>query len=165
MCYFLALRTWQLLERNMNRKKIAVLAGLAIALLCISSCKSKPATMFGKGPGAGHHYGQQDPRVFEVYIYADPQDSSKCLLDWPVGTIWQGRHQTVEWFSDDGGAYTVDFGSNSPFTDTKFNVPSNGKVSSKALKPGASGYYTFAVFSGGSQPCKDASDPGYHVKP
>jgi len=147
----------------MNCKKVSVLAGLAIALTCISSCKSK--TMFGKGPGPGHGYGRQDPRVFEVYIYADPQDSSKCLLDWSVGTLWQGRHQTVEWFSDDKRAYKIDFGSNSPFSDTKFDVPSNGSVSSKALKPGASGYYSFAVFSGGSQPCKDASDPGYHVKP
>ena len=155
----------------MNWKQISVLTGLAIALLCISSCKSRPA--LGKGPGAGHHYGRQDPRVFEVYLYADPNDSSKCLADWPVGTLWQGRRQTVEWFSDDGGEYTVDFnlghhaGSKSPFADATFDVASNGSTPSKELAQGASGYYDFAIRSGGStgKVCKDTSDPGYLIKP
>lgn len=157
----------------MNWKQISVLTGLAIALLCISSCKSKAPALLGKGPGAGHHYGQQDPRVFEVYIYTDPSDQSKCLADWPVATLWQGKHQTVEWFSDDGGEYTVDFtqghhsGTKSPFTDSTFDVPSNGKKSSQDLVQGASGYYDFAIRFGGANGniCKDPSDPGYHIRP
>jgi hypothetical protein len=157
----------------MNGRQISILAGLAMALLCISACKSKILPGVGKGPGPGHHFGRQDPRVFEVYIYADPTDpSNKCLADWPVGTLWQGRHQTVEWFSDDGGEYTVDFnqghhpGSKSPFAGTTFDVPSNGSIASK-LVPGASGYYDFAIRSGGANGniCKDPSDPGYLIKP
>jgi hypothetical protein len=156
----------------MNRRQTLVLVGLAIALLCISSCKSKPRAGLGKGPGAGHHYGRQDPRLFEVYIYTDPNDPSKCLADWPVGTLWQGRHQTVEWFSDDGGDYTVDFnqghhaGSKSPFSEATFYVPSNGSISSKELVQAASGYYDFAIrFGANGNICKDPSDPGYHIKP
>ena len=154
----------------MNGRQVSVLTGLALALLCISACKSKISPGLGKGPGAGHHYGRQDPRVFEVYIYADPGNPGQCLADWPVGTLWQGRHQTVKWFSDDGGEYTVDFTQGqhgSPFSNTTFDVPSNGSTVSNDLVTSASGYYDFAIRSGGvnGNICKHPNDPGYIIRP
>ena len=158
----------------MNGRQISVLTGLAVALLCISACKPKISPGLGQGPGAGHHYGRQDPRVFEVYIYADPSQTGKCLADWPVGTLWQGRHQSVKWFSDDGGEYTVDFtqgnhqgGSKSPFTALTFHVPSNGSVVSNDLVTTATGYYDFAIRFGDANGsvCKDPSDPGVIIRP
>jgi hypothetical protein len=113
--------------------------------------------------------------VFEVSIYADPDPNNpgKCLADWPVGTLWQGKHQTVLWISDDGGQYTVDFtqghhSPRSPFHNgSTFEVLSNGKKASGDLEGGASGYYDFAIRSGGinGSICKDPSDPGYYVRP
>jgi hypothetical protein len=127
----------------------------------------------GQGPGPGHHYGQQDKRVFEVYIYADPNNSGQCLEDWPVGTLWQGKHQTVTWFSDDGGQYTVDFnkgshtGTKTPFQSDTFTVSSNGAQSSGDLQAGATGYYDYAIHAGDANGpiCKDVKDPGWYVKP
>jgi hypothetical protein len=109
--------------------------------------------------------------VFEVYIYADPSNPGKCLADWPVGTLWQGKHQTVVWFSDDGGEYTVDFtkgthaAPKSPFKSGTFTVPKNGKNDSGDLTAGASGYYDFAILDASGNTCKDRGDPGYYVKP
>jgi hypothetical protein len=151
----------------MNWKQEAVLAGLAMALVCSSACRQMK---LGQGPGAGHKYGQQDNREFQVYIYTDPNDSTKCLADWPVGTLWRTHHQTVTWFSDDGGIYTVDFtkGSHtpkSPFQSDTFTVQSNGKQASGNLQPNASGYYDFAILDANGKICKDAKDPGYYVGP
>src|SRR6516164_9512396 len=96
----------------MTTTQRVVLVGLAVANLSLSDCRHSaavpPVVSPSSGPGPGHHYGQSS-RVFEVYIYADPSNPGKCLADWPVGTLWQGKHQTVVWFSDDGGEYTVDF--------------------------------------------------------
>jgi len=155
----------------MSLKQKAVLAGLTIALSSISGCRQ--ANLI---PGQGQHHGQEDKRVFEVYIYADPGNAGKCLADWPVGTLWQGKHQTVLWISDDGGQYTVDFtqghhAPQSPFQNgSTFDVPGSGKKASGDLIGGASpasGYYDFAIRSGGinGSICKDPSDPGYYVKP
>ena len=110
--------------------------------------------------------------MFEVYVYADPNNPGKCLLDWSVGTLWQSKHQTVTWFSDDGSEYTVDFtkgnhaAPKSPFQSDAFTVVGGGKQSSGALQQGASGYYDFAVHAGDANApiCKDPSDPGYYVK-
>jgi hypothetical protein len=151
----------------MSWRQTAVLAGLASTLVLISGCPK--AKFMGRGPGAGHHYGQADPRVFEVYIYTDTSNPGKCLADWPVGTLWQGRHQTVEWFSDDGGKYTVDFtkgthAPRSPFQNDTFTAPSNGKQDSGDLTAGASGYYDFAILDASGNVCKDPGDPGYYVK-
>jgi hypothetical protein len=153
----------------MNSTKRAVLAGVVGTLFLMPACQKN----FEKGPGGGHHYGQQDKRVFEVYIYADPNDPTKCLADWPVGTLWKTKGHTVTWFSDDGGQYTVDFskGSHSPdkspFSSATFSVSSNGETPSGALQSSATGYYDFAIFSSNNpqKPCKDPSDPGYIVKP
>jgi len=152
----------------MNGKQKAVLAGLAIAVVSISACRQPKLA-----GGPGQHYGRKDPRVFEVYIYADPYNTGKCLADWPVGTLWQGKHQTVLWISDDGGEYTVDFtqghhsAPQSPFHDATFDVPGNRQKASGDLQGGASGYYDFAIRSGGAggSICKDPSDPGYYIKP
>jgi len=152
----------------MSLRQKAVLAGLAIALVSISACQHTKLAG-GSGPG----YGQKPLRVFEVYIYADPNNPGKCLADWPVGTLWQGKHHTVLWISDDGGQYTIDFtqghhSPQSPFHNgSTFDVPSNGKKASGELEGGATGYYDFAIRLGGinGSICKDPSDPGYYVKP
>src|ERR1700751_129456 len=113
MCYFLA--PWpQLLWRcNMDCKRRVVLVGLLVALMYLVACQKK---FTGQGPGAGHHYGQEKNREFQVYIYADSNNPGQCLADWPVGTLWRTKGHTVTWFSVDGGQYTVDFtqGSHTP---------------------------------------------------
>jgi hypothetical protein len=152
----------------MNGARQSALLALGIAFVFMSACQKS----FLTGPGPGHHYGQQDSRVFEVYIYADPNNPGKCLLDWPVGTLWLNKHQTVTWYSDDGSEYTIDFtqgthaAPKSPFQNGTFTVQSGGKKSSGALQPGASGYYDFAIHAGDANApiCKDTSDPGYYVK-
>lgn len=161
----------------MNRMQKAALAALGIALVFACGCRSQ---LTGQGPGAGHRYGQKDPRVFEVYIYSDPNYPGQCFLDWPVGTLWKNKHQTVTWFSDDGNQYTIDFGlgtqtaPKNPFQDSDpagtntFNVPAGGNRNSGALQSGASGYYAFGVHAGDAKGpiCKKATDPdpGYYVK-
>lgn len=154
----------------MSWKQKAVLAGLAVTL--VSSCACHHARLMGQGPGPGQGYGEQDSRVFEVYIYADPSNPGKCLADWPVGTLWQTKHQKVLWISDDGGEYIVDFKqghhspSKSPFQDDTFDVPKKGKKASGDLQSGASGYYDFAIrIPGATGNCKETTDPGYYVKP
>jgi hypothetical protein len=156
----------------MSWKQTAVVAGLAIALVCVSGCRQAKEAKLAGPPGPGQHHGLEDGRVFRVYIYADPDNPGKCLADWPVGTLWRNKHQTVLWISDDGGQYTVDFtqghhpAPSTPFQDATFDVESNGVTPSKSLQPGASGYYDFAIRSGGGNGsiCKDTSDPGYYVK-
>lgn len=135
----------------------------------------------GQGPGAGRHYGRTD-RTFEVYIYTytAPDGTTKCSADVDVATLWKEINghpkQTVTWFSDDGNAYIVDFrpGTHhmSPFVNNPqnwFPVPAGKSVSSDALDPDKpNGYYEFAILPGNdpnASPCKDASDPGYYVKP
>ncbi len=154
----------------MNARQGFILAGLAIAVLFLSSCRERQRG-FGHGPGAGHGYGQQDQRVFEVYIYADSSNSGKCSADWPVGTLWKSKHHTVTWYSDDGAQYTVDFNRGthadpkSPFHSATFTVPAGDKVSSGPLLQNATGYYDFAILDANGNPCKDPSDPGYYIKP
>jgi hypothetical protein len=149
----------------------SVLIALGITLLFTSGCYKK--VLLEHGPGAGHHYGQQDQRVFEVYIYADPNNPGTCLSDWPVGTLWRNKHHTVTWFSDDGAEYTIDFGQGShapdksPFQNgATFTVPGGAQQSSGALQPNATGYYDFAIRAGDANGpvCKQPSDPGYYVK-
>lgn len=149
----------------------SVLIALGITLLFTSGCYKR--VLLEHGPGAGHHYGQQDQRVFEVYIYADPGNPGYCLADWPVGTLWKDKHQTVTWFSDDGLEYTVDFTKGkhaSPFPKgTTFTVTGAKEQSSGPLDGNANGYYDFAIYAGHDtgpsvKPCKDPSDPGYYVK-
>ena len=178
----------------MNFSEKLILAGLAVSLLLLPACERHGRRrsgggggggedLLGKGPGAGHHYGQKDPRDFEVYIYTDPDDSSKCHADIDVATLWtktkkggSSIKQTVTWFSDDGKEYIVDFRPEdqykhgSPFkkTDPWFQVPAGGSVPSGELKQDSSGYFAFAILPGHdlkAKPCKDASDPGYRVSP
>ena len=186
----------------MNFSKKLILAGLAVSLLALPACEHhgrhrRPGggvgggkglaggcggAPCGQGPGAGNKYGRMD-RTFEVYIYTDPQDSSKCYADVDVATLWKEKNghpkQNVSWFSDDGKPYIVDFrpGTHhmSPFTNNPqnwFQVPAGKSVSSDTLDPEKpSGYYEFAILPGTDPndpkvtPCKDASDPGYYVKP
>ena len=175
-----------------------VLAGLAVSLLLFPSCerhrhprsggRGGGTEQFGRGPGAGHHYGQKNPRDFEVYIYTDPDDPSKCHADIDVATLWTKTKkngtpikQTVTWFSDDGKDYTVDFRPDSTYPDKRgspfqpvtppdlYYVPLGSAVASGDLEEGSTGYYAFAIWSGKNvdqgKPCKDASDPGYRVSP
>ena len=146
----------------MNAIRNAVLAALGIAMVFAFGCRRQSVQ---QGPGPGHGYGREDTRVFEVYIYTDPTDPSKCWLDWSVGTLWK-PHQTVTWFSDDGRQYTVNFnGTNgSPFQSSTFPVAAGGFTNSGALQPNASGYYEFAVLNAQNSQCKDPKDPGYYVK-
>jgi hypothetical protein len=151
----------------MSQKQAAVLAGLAIAVVSISACQKKVLIL--TGPGAGHHYGQKQAREFRVYIYTDPQDSSKCWADLSVVTLWKDKQQTVTWISDDGNEYTVDFDKGqygSPFSQTTFDIPAGHETPSGSLNSTASGYYDFAIYlgKGGGNPCKDPGDPGYYVK-
>ena len=151
----------------MNKKRNCFLAAIGLVLVFASACHHD---LTGKGPGAGHHFGLQDKRPFEVYIYTDPNNPSQCLLDWPVATLWKNKHHTVTWFSDDGKQYTVDFTKGthspdkSPFQSDTFGVPGGGSTKSGPLQPNAYGYYDFAVLDAQNNKCKDASDPGYYVK-
>jgi hypothetical protein len=146
----------------------AVLITLGFALLFTSGCHKK--VLLEHGPGAGHHYGQQNNRVFEVYIYTDNQGS--CSADWPVGTLWKNKNHTVTWFSDDGAEYTIDFNQGShtpdksPFQSATFTVTGGGQQPSGQLQSNASGYYDFAIRAGNANGpiCKQPSDPGYYVK-
>jgi hypothetical protein len=148
----------------MSQKQAAVLAGLAIAVVSISACQKKEMILAG-----GQNYGRSPAHKFRVYIYTDPNDSSKCWADWPVATLWKSSNHTVTWVSDDGNEYTVDFtkGHNgSPFSQTTFDIPAGKETPSGSLNPTASGYYDFAIYpgKGGGNPCKDPADPGYYVK-
>jgi hypothetical protein len=147
-------------------KQHAVLAGLAIALVSLSACRS---ALVQEPPG--QHYGKRDQRVFWIYVYADPDPAhpGKCLVDWPAATLWKTAHQTVKWVSDDGGEYTVDFtlGHNqSPFSQPTFLVKSNGVTSSGDLTQSGK-YYDYGIRAGDGKICKPASDPdpGLYVKP
>jgi len=177
----------------MNFSKKLILAGLAVSLLALPACEKHgrspgpPAGGGGHGitgghtpgcgqpggPGPGNHYGQQN-RVFDVYIYTDPDDSTKCDADQDVATLWtktkkngQTVSQSVCWISDDSKEYTVLFnGKNgSPFEQSTFDVTSE-TPSGPLLK--GSNYYDFSIYMGkdtSTKPCKDLSDPGYYVKP
>lgn len=190
----------------MNLSQKLVLAGLAVTLVLVPACahhrrrgggggddrsKGCGGLPCGQGPGAGHHYGQTD-REFQVYVYTDPEDSSKCYADIDIATLWtktrktngQPVSQTVTWFSDDGNDYTIDFRPDPKYPDKRgspfqppphqpqthlFYIPRKGSVPSQPLNPDSTGYYAFAIWSGKNvdqgQPCKDASDPGYRVSP
>jgi hypothetical protein len=155
----------------MRRKKRAVLTGLGIALILTPAC-GRHAKFVEQPPGPGQYYGQKDQREFRVYIYTDPDNPAKCWADWPVGTLWRTKQQTVLWISDDGLGYTVDFTKGVPGTSpfqngTTFDVPAGGQKSSGALNSKATGYYSFAIFPAktGAKPCKDPTDPGYYVQP
>lgn len=179
----------------MNFSEKLILAGLAVSLLLLPACERHRrrrtgggggggAELLGKGPGAGHHYGQQNPRDFEVYIYTDPDDPTKCHADIDVATLWTRTkkngtviRQTVTWFSDDGKDYTVDFSPDSHYPDKRGSpfqspdqiyIPAGKSAHSQDLKPDSTGYYAFAIWAGqnlSGKPCKDASDPGYRVSP
>lgn len=166
-----------------------VLAGLAVTLVLVpacahhrhggggkttSGCGGAPC---GQGPGAGHHYGQMD-RTFEVYIYTDLEDPTKCYADVDAGTLWtmtqkhNGKpvNQTVTWFSDDNKEYTVAFDTSkgSPFESSVFHIkaPNYKQDSGKIIK--GSDYYEYSIYSGDNAtgtPCLKAEDPGWHVNP
>jgi len=175
----------------MNLSQKLVLAGLAVTLVLVPACahhrrrggggddrsKGCGGLPCGQGPGAGHHYGQTD-RTFEVYIYTDLENSTKCYADMDVGTLWtmtqkhNGKpvNQTVTWFSDDNKDYTVVFDTpkGSPFQSDVFHItgPSYKQDSGKIVKGGD--YYEYSIYSGDNAtgtPCLKAEDPGWHVNP
>jgi hypothetical protein len=148
----------------MSFKQKAVLVGLTIALVSISACRQR---LSREGPG--QHHGQEQGRVFWIYVYTDSDHPDQCYVDWPVATLWKSKGQTVKWVSDDKREYTVDFtqGTNgSPFAQTKFDVPSNGVVPSGPLTQSGK-YYDYAIRAGDANGkiCKPPSDPGLNVKP
>ena len=144
-------------------KRNAVHAVVFVTLLFAVACRQGAL----KEPPPGQHHGKDNNRVFSVYIYTpDQAHPDQCLADWPVATLWKDLHQTVDWVSDDGGEYTVDFtkGQNgSPFADKKFPVPANGHVPSKDLTQSGK-YYEYAIENANGNVCKDPSDPGLYVK-
>ncbi len=149
----------------MTLKKKTLLASLTLAVVVsLPACRQSLST-----PRPGQHVGQQDARVFSVYIYTDPAHTDQCLADWPVATLWQSKHQTMMWISDDDKDYFVDFtqGHNgSPFAQTTFSVPKNGvKPSGDLIQSGK--YYDYAIRAGtdaNAPICKPPSDPGLYVK-
>jgi hypothetical protein len=148
----------------MTFKEKVILASLAFAIVSLPSCRQTRFT-----PGPGQHHGQDEKRVFWVYLYTDPDHPDQCLADWPVATLWKGKHQTVTWVSDDHRDYFVDFtqGHNgSPFGQTTFLVPKNGARSSGDLIQSGK-YYDYAIRAGtdaNALICKPPSDPGLYVK-
>jgi hypothetical protein len=145
-----------------------VVTGLIIALVFVSGCGArKPLHV-----PPGNKFGLKDAREFPIYIYADtdPAHAGQCLVDWTGATLWKNKHHTVTWVSDDGAAYTVDFGlgsNGSPFSaGTVFAVPANGETPSGALSQTSQGYYNYGIKGANGQMCKDASnpDPGVYVK-
>ena len=144
-----------------------VLAGLALTLLFIPGCRRAGVVP----PGPNH--GRQPQRVFDVYIYTDPDHPDKCYADLDVATLWWNQNQTVTWYSDDNKDYTVDFRQGqygSPFTRVTFPVPANAPAPSGPLKANSGGYYNFAILAGignNAHLCKKPTepDPGYIVKP
>ena len=176
----------------MNFSKKLLLAGLATSLLLAVGCgwlgftkndggrKDKKLVCgqgvpCGQGPGPGKHYGQADKRFFEIYIYADPTDTTgkKSLVDLNTVTLWtqdQNRQpidEEITWVSDDGNEYTVLFpNSKTPFGTDQFHVQKNGTQSSG--KPVKDGYYEYSIYSGSTAagtPCMNPSDPGVHINP
>jgi hypothetical protein len=150
-------------------KQHAVLAGLAIALVSLSACR----TAYVKDPPPGQHHGREDKREFRIYVYVDPAHTDQCFVDWPVATLWKTLNQTVTWVSDDGGDYTVDFNmglvKQSPFSQPTFHVKSNGETPSGDLTKSGK-YYDYGIRIGNESgtPCKranDPGDPGLYVKP
>jgi hypothetical protein len=148
----------------MTLKNKTLLASLTLAILSLPACTRGAAP-----PGPGQGVGQQDQRVFYVSLYTDPAHSDQCFADWPQATLWKDKHQTVQWISDDGKDYVVDFdlGQNgSPFAQATFAVPANGvKPSGDLIKSGM--YYAYGIRAGtnvNGPICKPASDPGLYVK-
>jgi hypothetical protein len=140
-----------------------VLAGLALPLILLSACREAKLV----GPPPGHLYGQEQGRKFGVYIYTD---SGQCYADSNAVTIWKSKNQTVQWISDDGKSYLVDFTlgqRGSPFGQTTFAVQTNGVTPSGHANPQSSDYYDYGIRAGtapDSPICKKASDPGVYVK-
>jgi hypothetical protein len=148
----------------MTFKYKIVLAGLTFALVSFPACRQ---AQFTARPG--QHQGQGHQREFPIYVYIDPNDTSRCYADIAVATLWRNQDQKVKWISDDGGEYFVDFAqghNGSPFGQPNFYVPKNGDVGSGKLMQ-AGKYYDYAIFAGkdATAPmCKPTSDPGFYVK-
>lgn len=141
----------------MRLQQKSVLAGLAIALASISACRQAQVSKTGPPP----HHGQEKGRVFWVSVYTDPSHPSRCYVDWPAVTLWKSQGQTIKWVSDDGLAYTVDFGlgtHGSPFAQSTFSVPANGAVPSGALTQSGQ-YFDYGIKDANGQVCARASDP------
>ena len=152
-------------------KQHAVLAGLVIALVSLSACRS--AQVQGPPAPPGQGYGKRDQRVFWIYIYTDLSHPDQCFVDWPVATLRKNAHQTVKWLSDDGGEYTVDFNlghNQSPFSQLTFHVKNNGETPSGDLTALAQSgkYYDYGIKAGDAtgKICKPSTDPdpGLYVK-
>lgn len=153
----------------MTLKKKTLLGSLALAIVSLPACTRGAAPA---GPGQG--VGQRDQRVFYVSIYTDPAHPDQCFADWPQATLWKDKHQTVQWISDDGKDYVVDFSLGkygSPFADPSptFPVSANGvKASGDLSQSSLKGtYYDYGIRAGTNAKapiCKPASDPGLYVK-
>ena len=145
----------------MRLQQKAVLAGLAIALASISACRQAQLSNEKGIPGPPPHHGQEKGRVFWVSVYTDPNHTDRCYVDWPVVTLWKSQGQTVKWVSDDGLAYTVDFGlgtHGSPFAQSTFSVPANGVVPSGALTQSGQ-FFDYGIEDANGKVCAKASDP------
>lgn len=152
-------------------KQRAVLAGLAVALVSISACHHAQLSKGTGKPGPPPHHGQEKSRVFWVSVYTDPSHPDRCYVDWPIATLWKSQSQTVKWVSDDGAAYTVDFGlgkNGSPFAQATFSVPANGVAPSGALTQSGQ-YYDYGIRNANGKVCAQAgdpyTDPGLSVNP
>lgn len=159
------------------KNKFLVVA-LASLFVLLSGCLRTSSDL--TPPPPGHNYGKQSGREFRVYVYQDPPNSGQCLVDTNVATLWAtpAPGQTVEWLSDDGGDYFVDFcvptrpsapcTPSTPFVSSGFWVPSNGDVSSGGIQGGAAAaYYPYQIHLGRTKDsplCKTADDPGFYIK-
>src|SRR5262249_9586941 len=126
-------------ECFMNLRQQCLVA-VVLFLMVLGGCKRTKEFV-----GPGEHHGQEQGRVFEVYIYTGPTDSSHCYADASVVTLWKTLDQRVKWISDDDKEYFVDFNmghNGSPFADKTFPVPAHGdKASGKLTQSGQ--YYDY----------------------
>ena len=112
--------------------------------------------------------------MFSVHLYTDPANPNQCFADLSAVTLWKNKHHKVQWISDDGKDYLVDFSQpqahyGSPFADSTFPVPADkAKDSGNLSASSQSGkYYDYAIHAGtdiNAPVCKKADDPGLYVK-
>jgi hypothetical protein len=142
---------------------------LAVVLLTMLGCESKVQPAQGSG------------RDLWTGIYTDPDDATKCDIDFPTQNLSHKRHDQIRWYSADQKAYQVFFepsppnpSPGSPFQDNQnhprptFDVPTTPEgVKSGEPIQGALGYFAYGISFYKGNVCKDpkSADPGVNIKP
>jgi hypothetical protein len=136
---------------------------LAVVLLTMLGCESKVQPAQGSG------------RDLWTGIYTDPDDATKCDIDFPTQNLSHKKHDQIRWYSADQKAYQVVFepsppnpSPGSPFPQQTFVVPTTaGGVKSGEPIPGVLGYFAYGIKFNNGNVCKDpkSADPGVNIKP